>query len=50
MLLGRDGYEIIPDKKEKPVNIVAKSSAGTPSAARSLNRRRRAVLDGSGQR
>jgi len=32
MLLGRDGYEIIPTKKRKPVNIVPKSSAGTPSA------------------
>jgi predicted dehydrogenase len=30
MILGRDGYEIIPDKKEKPVNIVAKIIGGHP--------------------
>jgi predicted dehydrogenase len=30
MVLGRDGYEIIPDKKEKPVNIVAKIIGGHP--------------------
>jgi len=30
MVLGRDGYEIIPDKKEKPANIVAKIIGGHP--------------------
>ena len=30
MILGRDGFEIIPDKKDKPVNIVAKIIGGHP--------------------
>src|ERR1043165_3505586 len=30
MILGRDGYEIVPDKKESPVNIVAKIIGGHP--------------------
>jgi predicted dehydrogenase len=30
MILGRDGFEIVPDKKEKPVNIVAKIIGGHP--------------------
>jgi len=30
MILGRDGYQIVPDKKEKPVNIVAKIIGGHP--------------------
>jgi len=30
MTLGRDGYEIIPDKKEKPSNIVARIIGGHP--------------------
>jgi predicted dehydrogenase len=30
MVLGRDGFEIVPDKKENPVNIVAKIIGGHP--------------------
>jgi hypothetical protein len=30
MLLGRDGFEVIPDKKEKPINIVARIIGGHP--------------------
>jgi predicted dehydrogenase len=30
MLLGRDGYEIVPDRKENPINIVARIIGGHP--------------------
>lgn len=30
MLLGRDGYEIVPNKKENPTNIVARIMGGHP--------------------
>ena len=30
MLLGRDGFEVIPDKKDDPVNIVARIMGGHP--------------------
>ena len=30
MILGRSGFEIVPDKKDKPVNIVAKIIGGHP--------------------
>jgi predicted dehydrogenase len=30
MILGRDGFEIVPDKKEKPVNVVARIIGGHP--------------------
>ena len=30
LVLGRDGFEIIPDKKENPINIVARIIGGHP--------------------
>jgi len=30
LMLGRDGFELVPDKKEKPVNIVARIMGGHP--------------------
>jgi len=30
MVLGRDGFEILPDKKEDPINIVARIIGGHP--------------------
>ena len=30
MLLGRDGFEIVPDKKENPINVVARIIGGHP--------------------
>jgi hypothetical protein len=30
MVLGRDGFEVVADKKENPVNIVARIIGGHP--------------------